>query len=103
RAAAPVAHAAQQVARGDAGGGEEHVVAAYEIVGVQHPAQIVPGGQDLLAFRVVTGPQLRLDRPAHALHGTGGDDAFGRTADAHENVHIGPLAGGADRAGDVAV
>ena len=82
---------------------KKHVVAGDQVVGVQHPIEVVAGGQRLLALRLVARPQLRLDRAAHALERAGGDDALGRTADAHQHVHVGAVPGGADRAGDVAV
>ena len=57
----------------------------------------------LLPLGVVARPQLGLDRAAHALERAGGDDPLRRAADAHQHVHLGPVPGGADRAGDVAV
>src|SRR6266498_2066762 len=85
------------------GGAEEHVVATHEIVGRQHPVQVVPGRQRLLPLGVVARPQLGLHRPAHALERTRGDDAFGRTSNAHQHIDVAGLAGGADGPRDVAV
>ena len=70
---------------------------------VQHPVQVVAGVERALPLRVVLGPQLALDGAAEALDRAGGDDALGRAADAQQQVDAGALAGGHDRAGDVAV
>ena len=70
---------------------------------MQHAIEIVPGGKCLLPLGIIAGPQLGLDGAADALECAGGHDALGRTADAHQHVHIGLLAGRVDGAGDVAV
>jgi hypothetical protein len=103
RAAAAVAHAAQQLAVGDAGRDEEHVVAGDEVVGGEHAVEVVPGVERALALLVVRGQSRPWIDAAEALHGAGRDDALGRAADAEQQVDAGALAGRHDRAGDVAV
>ena len=46
-----VADAAQQLAVGDAGGDEERVVPGDQVVGVQHPVEVVPGVEGLASLR----------------------------------------------------
>src|SRR5690606_4137494 len=103
RAAAAVSHTAQEVAVGDSGCGEEDVVPANQVVGVQHAIQVVALGDRLLPLLLIARPQLRLNGAANALEGTGSDDALRRAADADQNVHIRLLARGVDGARDVAV
>ena len=102
---AAVAHAAHQLAVGDAGGHEEGVVAGDEVVGAEHEVgvEVVPGVQRALALVVVLRPQLALDLAADALHRAGRDDALRGAADAEHQVDAGVGAGGHDRAGHVAV
>src|SRR5215208_5233913 len=52
-----VADAVEQVAVGDAGGREEDVVAGNQIVGVENPAQVVPGVLCGRALVVIPGPE----------------------------------------------
>src|SRR5829696_193826 len=75
------AHAAEERAAGDAGRGDEDVVARDEVVGRQHAVDVVAGVEQLLPLHVVARPEPALDRAAHALDRRGGDDALGRTAD----------------------
>ncbi len=62
RAVARVADAAEERAGGDAGGGEEDVLAADKVVGGQHPVEVVAVVHEALALLVVPGPELALDR-----------------------------------------
>ena len=102
-AVAPEADTTQQFAVGDAGGGEEDVLAGDEVVEREDLVEVVAGVEGPLALVVVAGPEAALDGAAEGLEGAGGDDAFGRAADAEEDVgsRLGP--GGGDGAGDVAV
>ena len=100
---AAVAHAVEEVAVADAGGDEEGVLARHEVVGGEDAVEVVPGVEGLLPLLVVLGPQPALDDPAHALDRARRDDALGSAADADEEVDAGRLAGGGDRARDVAV
>src|SRR5690625_1530981 len=78
-----VAHAAQQVAVGDAGGGEVAVVGGDQIIGGQHALQIVAGVDGLLSFLVVLGGEPALEHAAGGLDGAGGDDALGGRSEEH--------------------
>ena len=98
-----VVHALEQLAVGDAGGGEEAVVARHEVVGAQHLVEVVAGVEGGVALVVVAGPEPALELAAHALEGGGGDDALGRAADAEEDVGARVGQGGGDGAGHVAV
>ena len=102
-AAAEESHAPQQVAVGDAGGAEEHVLAGDEVLGGQHPGQIVAAIEGLRAFLGIRRGELGLNRAAHAADRGGGDDALGGSADACE--HVGARFGSArrNRARDIAV
>src|SRR4051812_21703865 len=94
---------AQQLAVGDTGGGEEAVVTLDEVVGGEHPVEVVASGDGGRPLAVVARPQAPLDLPAHALEGSGGDHAFGSAADAEQDVGTGVGPGGGDGAVDVAV
>src|SRR5581483_1215208 len=102
-AAGVVVDALEELAVRDAGGGEEGVVGGAEIVGGEDLLEVVALVDGGLALLVVPGPQPALHLAAHALQGGGGDDAFGRAADAEEDVgaRLRPRRG--DGAGDVAV
>jgi hypothetical protein len=95
--------AAHELAVSDAGGGEEAVVAAHEIVGGEDGVEVVTRLDGCGAFLVVAGPQPALQLSAHALEGGGGDHAFGRASDAEQDVgaRVGPRGG--DGTGHVAV
>ena len=89
---------------GDAGGGEEHVVAGDEVVGRQHALDVVAAVEQGPALLVVARVQAALDRAAEALQGGGGDHALGRAADAEQQVDAAAARGGGrDGAGHVAV
>src|SRR5919106_5634428 len=102
-AATVEADPAEQLAVGDAGGGEEHVVAPDQVVDGEDLVEVVAGVQGGPALLVVAGPQPAEHRPVQALEGAGGDDALGGAADADGDVHAGVVAGGHDGPGDVAV
>src|SRR5215218_6768055 len=97
-----VAHAAQQLAVGDAGRDEE-ALTDDEVVGGQDAIEVVAGVEGLLALLVVLGPEPALDDAADALDGAGGDDPLRRAADAQEQVDTGARAGRHHGARDVAV
>ena len=98
------AHAAEQRPVGDAGGGEEAVVAADEVVGGEHGVEVVAGvAASAARSSSFCGPQPALDLAAHALQRRGGDDALGRAADAEEHVDAGSRPRRGDGAVDVAV
>src|SRR4051794_187212 len=103
RAARAVADAVEQLAVCHARGDEEDVVAAHELLGGQHPAEVVTGVDGAAALRVVLRPELALDHTTEALDGAGGDDAFGCPTDAEQEVDAGAVTGGHDGARDVAV
>src|SRR5699024_10227897 len=97
-----IAHASQQVAVGDAGGGEVAVVGSDQIVGGEHPLEIVTGLDGLRALLLVLGGEPALEHATGALNGAGGDDALGGAAQSQQHVHAG-AAGGSVRAGHVPV
>ncbi len=85
------------------GGGEEAVVPLYQVVGAQHPLEVVAeclGRQPLL---VVAGEQATLQLAFHALQGGRSDDPFGRAADPEQDVGTGLGPGGGDGARHVPV
>src|SRR3954465_9022556 len=98
-----VAHAVEQLAVGQAGRDEEDVVAADQLLGAQHLAEVVAGVDGPAALGVVLRPQLPLDDAAETLHGAGGDDALGRSADAEQEIDAGAVPSGHNGAGYVAV
>src|SRR5688572_1789797 len=92
----PEADTAEQLAVGDAGGGEEDVFPRAEIVEGEDLVEVVTGVDRLLAFVVVAGPEAALDGATEGLEGAGGDDPLRRAADSEEDVgaRLGP--GGGD-------
>src|SRR4030095_14781841 len=91
--------ALEQLAVGDAGGGEEAVVAADQVVGGEHPLEVVVEVESRLPLLVVAGPQPALELAPHALEGGGGDHPLGGAPDAEQDVgpRLGPR--GRDGAG----
>ena len=69
----------------------------------EDPVEVVAGVERGGAFVVVARPQAALDRAAEALERAGGDHAFGRAADAEQDVGARVAPRDRDRAGDVAV
>jgi hypothetical protein len=98
-----VAHALEQVAVRDPGGGEEHVVPGHEVLGREHAGEVVALLESGGALGVVAGPQAAEDLAAEALERAGRDHALGRAADPEEDVGAGSGPGHRDRAGHVAV
>src|SRR5207249_3599598 len=66
------------------------------IVGQEDAVEVVTGIDSCLALFVVAGPELGLHLAVHAFEGGGGDDAFGGTADAEEDVDVEVGPGGGD-------
>src|SRR5262249_38807348 len=62
-----IPHPVEQVTVGDAGGGEEDVLPAHQVVRVQHPGKAVAGVLRRLALLVASRPQPAEDAPADAL------------------------------------
>src|SRR4051794_34793101 len=85
-AARPVTDAGEQLAAGDARGGEEAVLAGDQVVGREHPVEVVAGVERRLALPVVARVEPPVDRAVQALQGARGDDALRRAADPHEHV-----------------
>src|SRR6185312_2829024 len=98
-----VAHASEQVAVGDPGGGEEAVVPLDQVIGQQDGVDVVALGLGQLALLVVAGPQPALQLAPHALDGAGGQHSLGGAADAEEDVDPGSGPGGGHDPGHVAV
>ncbi len=70
---------------------------------LEHPIKVVAAVDGLLAFLIVLGGQLCLDRPAHAADRRGGDDALRCAADSGQQVGAGIRPARRDRAGHVTV
>src|SRR5574337_1008507 len=85
-AVTPVTNAAQQLAVGEPGSREEHVVARHEIVEREHFADVVARIERSLAFIVVARPQPALNSATETLERARGDDTLRRTADAEQDV-----------------
>src|SRR5215208_6792424 len=81
-----VAHALQDVAVGDTGGGEEAVVAPDEVVDGQHLLEVIAGVERGLALLVVARPQPAEQLAADALKRRGRDHALGGPADSPQHV-----------------
>jgi hypothetical protein len=86
-AAALVAHALQDVAVGDAGRREEHVLAGDEVVAVEHFGQVVAGLDGGRALLVVARPQASQQLAADALDRGRRDHALGRPPDSPQEIH----------------
>ena len=95
--------AVEQLAVGDPRGGEEAVVALHQVVGGQHGVEVVPGLDGGRPLRLVARVEPPLDLPAHAFEGGGGQYAFGRAADAEEDVGAGARPARCDGPGHVTV
>src|SRR3954453_10382401 len=96
-AAAEEPNALEQVAGGDAGGGEDEVVARSQVLRDVH-AVLVAVAHPRAAFSLLVAPipEACLDLAAEAAQGRRGDHALGRAAGPHDRVD----AGARDRAGD---
>src|SRR5439155_11647187 len=81
-----VSNSLEQLARGDAGGGEEDVVARAKVVDRQDLVRLVPLFDGDLAVIVIAKQQLGLHVTAQGLDGTSGQDAFRRAARPHHAV-----------------
>ena len=86
RPGAAVADALEDVAVGDAGGGEEDVLPRAEIVAGQHPVEVVAGVDRRLALVVVAGPEPSQQLAAHRLQRRRREHALGRAADPPEEI-----------------
>ena len=103
RLPAAVPNALQEVAVGDAGGGEEHVLAGDEPVDVEDFIEVVAGVDRGLALGVVARPEPAEQLPAEALDRRRREHALRRPADPPEQVDSGLRGNGEQRRGDVAV
>src|SRR6187431_1606857 len=74
------AHAPQERAAGDAGRGDEDVVAPHEVVVRKYLVDLEARLDERRPLAVVAGPEAALERAAEALDRRGRDDAFGRPA-----------------------
>ena len=103
RAVAEEPDAVEEVALGDAGGGE-HDVALRELLGaVDRVLGLDAHALGARALLVVAEPEPALELAADALERGRGDHALGRAAGAEQDVDAGVGVGRHDRAGDVAV
>ena len=98
-----VAHAAQQLAVGDTGCGEEAVVAGDQVVGGQHTVEVVAGFQCLFTFCLVGRCQAALDDATGCLDSACCDNAFGSATGAEHQVHTSVLTAGCDSTCNVTV
>src|SRR5664280_1886617 len=98
-----VTDAGEQLPVGDPGGGEEAVVAADQVVGVEDRIEVVAEVEGGPALLFVTGPQAALDLAAHRLEGGGGDDPLGGPPDPRQEVNPGVGPGRGDGSGHVTV
>ena len=103
-AVAEEAHALHQRAVGDAGRGEDDVLARREILRLVDPLEVgdAHGAAALLVLRRVHD-EPREDLAAQAAHRRRREHAFGRAADAHHRVHAAADHGGGDAGRQVAV
>ena len=85
------------------GGGEEAVVPLDEVVGGEHGLEVVAGVERRGPLLFVAGEEPPLDLATHALERGGGQHAFGRAADAEQDVGAGTGPSGGDGAGHVPV
>ena len=88
-AVAEVADALEQVAVGDAGGGEEDVAAADQVVDVEDPVEVVAGVLRRLALLLVARPEPAEDLAAEDLIAAAESTPSGRAADPPEQVDAG--------------
>ncbi len=84
------ANAPYQVPVGDAGGDEDDILAAHEVVEAQDPVQIAEAHR-LRAFAFVDIARLETahETAAQTLERGCREDAFGRAAGAHRHVNAG--------------
>ena len=98
------AHAAEQVAVGDARRREKDVVAAAQVVGEEDAGEVVAHRQGLFALaKVLARGEPPLDGPPQALERRRGDHALGGAPDPQHHVDGRARPRGLDRAGDVPV
>src|SRR5215207_6204300 len=96
-------HAVDELAVGHAGGHEERVVAAHQVVELVDAVAIESGRLAAGALGVVLRRELALHEAAQCLDGARGGDALGAAADADAHVDARLVACGVDATGDVAV
>ena len=98
------ANATNQVAVGDAGRTEDHIVATHEIIDFQDALDIAKAHLNRpLRFGLIARLEPSHEVSPKALDRRGGQDALGRAAGSHCNVDAGRLDGGCDARVDVAV
>ena len=103
RAFAAVADALEDVAVGDAGGGEEDVLAGAEVVGCEDLVEVVAGVDRGAPLLVVARPEPSQELAAHRLQRRRREHALGGAADPPEEVDRGALGDRQERRRDVAV
>src|SRR3954454_14953168 len=84
-----IADAVEQVAVGDARRGEEDVVAADQVVGVEHPLEVVARVLCGLSLVLVARPEPAEDTAAEALDRGRREHAFGGPANAPQEIDAG--------------
>ena len=103
-AAAEQPDAAEQVAVGDPGRGEDDVGAAHQLLGPEDPVGIADAhALGALPLVLVPIPQAPLHLTAETAQRGRGEHALGRPPDAHHRVHAGAGDGDRDRGRGVAV
>src|SRR3954449_11751366 len=81
RAAGAIADAAEQIAVSHAGGGEEDVLAADQVVRGEDALEVVAGVAGGLRLLLIAGPEPALELTAEALDPRRGEDPLRRPAD----------------------
>jgi YD repeat-containing protein len=98
---AGIAHALEQRAIADAGGGEEDLAAGDQLVRRENPLRVEPGGRDRLFLDLALRVQPAQHGAARGANGAGGHQPLGDAARTHQQIHAAARRDRQQRAEDV--
>ena len=84
---AVVSYALKQFAIGNACRGKEHILLRDQVIHRQYFFKVITRFTSAAQFILVTREKFALNLAAHCPQGTGGDHAFGGTANTKQNIH----------------
>src|SRR5690349_5045876 len=85
-AASKILYAVYQITCGDTCGGKANIIATDQIVNMEDPLQINAVAFQLLAFLIVTWPDLTLNLTIQTFEGCSSQNCLRSSTNAHEDV-----------------